>query len=136
MSEENEKKFDGQARPDPEVVAGAKRRRFSASYKIRIVEEAEQCEDQGEIGALLRREGLYSSHLSKWRRLRDQGALAGLSARRGAKPKSKQPRMKQLERENVRLRKELEKARCIIEVQKKVSQLMELTDSTQNDGSS
>lgn len=122
-------------RPDPEVVPGVARRRFTARYKLKIVEEADRCENAGEIGALLRREGLYSSHLSNWRRLRDEGALSALSTRRGAKRKTRQPRVQQLERENDQLRQELQKARCVIDVQKKVSQLLALTDSTLNDAS-
>jgi transposase len=73
--------------PDPEVVPQAKRRRFNAEYKVRILEEADACSEPGEIGALLRREGLYSSHLTTWRRQREQGHLEGLSPKkRGRKP--------------------------------------------------
>jgi transposase-like protein len=72
--------------PDPEVVAKAQRRKFTAEYKLGIVEEADRVTDPGAIGALLRRERLYSSHLVEWRRLRDAGALGALSKKRGRKP--------------------------------------------------
>src|SRR5712692_3500662 len=73
-------------RPDPEVPEKAKRRRFSAAYKLRIVREADACGQDGELGALLRREGLYSSHLATWRRQRDEGSLASLAPRRRGRP--------------------------------------------------
>ena len=114
--------------PDPEVPAKARRRRFTAKYKLGILEEAERCTEPGEIGALLRREGLYSSHLSKWRQQREAGALAALTPKkRGRKPRPVDPqarRVAELERENARLRDKLEKAETIIEVQKKLSQLL------------
>ena len=117
--------------PDPEVVPRARRRRFSAAYKLRVVGEADACTKPGEIGALLRREGLYSSHLVEWRRARDQGQLEGLAPkRRGPKPDPDRPLMRrnaQLEREVVRLRKKLEVAETIIEVQGNVSRLLGLT---------
>jgi len=73
--------------PDPEVAVNTGRRRFTRQYKLSILEQADQCQHAGEIGALLRREGLYSSHLSTWRRLRREGVLQGLrSRRRGPKP--------------------------------------------------
>lgn len=119
--------------PDPETLALAQRRRFSAAYKVRILAEAEQCSAPGEIGSLLRREGLYSSHLSKWRQLRDAGVLAGLTPRkRGRKARPVDPqahRIAELEKENERLRRKLEKAETIIDVQKKLSQLLESTGS-------
>lgn len=111
--------------PDPELPPRAKRRRFRAGYKLQILKEADACTEPGEIGALLRREGLYSSHLTEWRRQRDAGALQALGDRRGRKAKSR------LEKENERLRREteqlrhrLEQAERIIEVQKKVSELL------------
>ncbi len=116
------------AAPDPEVTPRAQRRRFSAAYKLRIVQEADGCSQPGEIGALLRREGLYSSHLSKWRRQREAGALEGLRPRkRGRKLRPVDPQAKritQLERENERLRHKLEQAEIIIDVQKKLSRLL------------
>jgi transposase len=110
--------------PDPEVVPRAKRRRFSAAYKLRILQEVDACTQHGEIGALLRREGLYSSHLSKWRQQRDAGRLT--DKKRGAKADPLAAENAKLQRENERLRKELEKARLIIDVQKKLSQALGL----------
>ena len=114
--------------PDPEVPEKARRRRFTAQYKLGILEEVERCTQPGEVGAILRREGLYSSHLSKWRQQREAGALAGLTPKkRGRKPRPVDPqahRVAELERENARLREKLEKAETIIEVQKKLSQLL------------
>ena len=119
-------------RPDPEVTEKAKRRRYSASYKLRIVQAADACSKPGEIGALLRREGLYSSLLSKWRQQRDASALAGLSKKRGRKPRPQSAearRVAQLERENARLKHELYKAETIIDVQKKLSRLLGIEPS-------
>ncbi len=111
--------------PDPEVTERAKRRRFTAEYKLRILREADACKGHGDLGVLLRREGLYSSHLATWRRQRDEIAKAGLKARkRGPKPKAVDPRVKQLERENVRLKRRLEEAETIIDFQKKLSKLL------------
>jgi transposase len=109
---------------DPEVPPRAERRRFSAEYKLSILKQADACREPGELGALLRREGLYSSLLSVWRRQRDEGALGHLSRRRGPKSRRPDPRITELERENRRLRRELEQARTIIDVQKKVSTLL------------
>lgn len=111
--------------PDPEVLAKAKRRRFTAKYKLQILRAADTCKDPGEIGALLRREGLYSSHLSSWRRQRDRGALAGLKGRkRGRKAKPVDPRVKRLEKENTRLRGRLRRVETMLEIQKKASELL------------
>ncbi len=111
--------------PDPEVTERAKRRRFTAEYKLRILRKADACKGDGDIGALLRREGLYSSQLAAWRRQRDEIAKVGLKARkRGPKAKAVDPRVKQLERENVRLKRRLEEAETIIEFQKKLSALL------------
>lgn len=114
--------------PDPEVPAKARRRQFTAKYKLEVLAEAAGCSESGEIGALLRREGLYSSHLSKWREQREAGALKGLSPKqRGRKPRPVDPqarRVVELERELARVRDQLEKARTIIDVQKKLSQLL------------
>ncbi len=85
------------ARPDPEVVAKPKRRRFTAAYRLRVVEEADRCTAPGEVGRLLRREGLYSSHLATWRKARRDGALHGLSSKkRGAKPRNPRSRSARL----------------------------------------
>ena len=114
--------------PDPEVVPKAKRRTFSAKYKLRILEEADRCTETGQIGALLRREGLYSSHLTTWRRQRDEGVLKGLSPqKRGRKRKDELEReVTRLQRENERLQASLEQAETIIDVQKKLSRLLGL----------
>lgn len=113
--------------PDPEVVPRAKRRQFSAQYKLRILTEADQCSQRGEIGALLRREGLYSSHLTTWRKQRDRGQLQGLSPKkRGRKPDPQAAELARLQRENERLKVRLEQAETIIEVQKKLSQMLGL----------
>ena len=109
--------------PEPEVAAKPQRRRFSAAYKADILRQADACAPgTGELGALLRREGLYSSHLSAWRALREEGALGALRPKkRGRKPSPTTQEAQQLERlrrENERLRLELEKAELIIGVQK------------------
>jgi transposase len=112
--------------PDPEVVAKAQRRKFTAEYKLAIVEEADRASDPGAIGALLRREGLYSSHLVEWRRLREAGALDALSKRRGRKP-TRNPLAEEngkLKAELARVNKRLMQAEIIIDVQKKVSALL------------
>jgi len=111
--------------PDPEVVEKAKRRRFTPEYRLKIVRAAEACKGTGEIGALLRREGLFSSQLSTWRRQREEGALEGLRARkRGPKAKAVDPRVKKVEQENARLVRKLKKAEAIIAFQKKVHELL------------
>ena len=106
----------------------AERRRFTAEYKRKILEEAERCTRSGEVGALLRREGLYSSHLAVWRRARARGELTGLAPRkRGPKPRPVDPNAKRvvdLEREVRRLRARAERAEALVEVQKKVSELL------------
>jgi len=111
--------------PDPEVPEKAKRRQFSAEYKLRVLREADACKGSGEIGALLRREGLYSSHLVAWRRQREARVLAGMRARkRGPKGRGEDPRVKQQEREIARLRRRLKQAETIIEIQKKVAGML------------
>jgi transposase-like protein len=113
------------AAPSPELVERAKRRRFTAEYKLEILREAAACTEPGEVGALLRREGLYSSHLATWRALHEQGALGALGRRRGRR------KTNPLEAENAVLRRraeraeaELVKAHKVIEVQGKVSALL------------
>ncbi len=114
--------------PDPEVAAKARRRRYSAAYKQRILAEADRYTASGEIGALLRREGLYSSLLSRWRIQREKGAQAGLEPKkRGPKARRVDPQAKrivELEKETARLRRQLAKAETIISVQKKLSELL------------
>ena len=120
---------DGQAQvPDPEVVPRAERRQFGGAYKLRILEEVDRCTECGQIGALLRREGLYSSHLSKWRQQRAAGQLQALSPqKRGRKAQEVDAAgLVRLQRENERLRARLEQAEMIIDVQKKLSRLLGL----------
>ena len=116
--------------PDPEVVPTAQRRRFTSEEKLRILEEADACTESGEMGALLRREGIYSSYLSRWRRAQ----LTALSPKkRGPKPpadKALVEEVAKLRRENERLRARLAQAEVIIEVQKKLSQLLGLNPET------
>ena len=114
--------------PDPEVPEKKPRRKFTAKYKLRLLAEADACTQPGQMGALLRREGLYSSNLTTWRKQRDQGLLQAMSPKkRGRKLKQKNPlaeRVAQLEKENRRLQDKLKKAETIIEVQKKISEIL------------
>jgi transposase len=114
--------------PDPAVPERPVRRRFAAEYKLRILREADVCTEPGQLGALLRREGLYSSHLRAWRHGRDEGTLAGLTPkRRGRKPNPDAPLIaenERLKRENQRLAAKLRQAETIIEVQKKLSEIL------------
>ena len=119
-----------EVRPTPvaesEVLPRAQRRHFTAEYKRHILQEADRCTQPGQVGALLRREGLYSSHLTSWRRQRERGELG--TQKRGPSPAD--PAVKEvarLRRENDRLQKRLEKAETIIAVQKKLSDLLGLT---------
>ena len=111
-----------------EVMAKPERRRFTAGYKLRILREADACEERGALGALLRREGVYSSRLVAWREARRRGELAGLAPRkRGPKAKPIDPRDKKLAdltRQNQRLLARLDRAEKIIELQKKVSEIL------------
>jgi transposase len=111
-----------------EVMAKPFRRRFTAEYKLKVLRQADACSRPGEIGALLRREGLYSSNLTQWRKQRERGELAGLSQkRRGPLPEKKNPladKVKALERENVRLKARAERAEGLVELQKKVSEIL------------
>ena len=122
-----------------EVLEKPARRRFTADYKQRILAEADACTEPGDIGKLLRREGLYGSHLSKWRAQREQAVLEGLSKRRGRKAEDKNP----LALENARLQKEVQRlqnrltqAHTIIDVQKKLSQLLGLNETLTHSGHS
>lgn len=125
-------------RPDPEVSEKKPRRRFTAQYKLRILEEADGCDKLGQIGVLLRREGLYSSNLSSWRKQRQKGLLQAMSPqRRGRKQKERNPLSQQvarLEKENQRLKEKLTKAEAIIDVQKKISDILGISQD-QEDGS-
>ena len=124
--------------PDSAVDEKPRRRQFTAEYKLRILREADRCKAVGEIGALLRREGLYSSHLTVWRRERDRVAKAALAARkRGPKAKAIDPRTRQLERENAKLRRRLQRAELMLAIQKKASELLGIPlsrlDNDEND---
>ncbi len=121
-------------RPDPEVPEKPVRRKFTAAYKLQILEEANRCTGRGELGALLRREGLYSSHLKTWREQRDQGVLDGLAPKkRGRKAKRKDPvaaENERLRRQNARLEHQLRQAETIIDVQKKLCTMLGLPHAT------
>ena len=130
MSQEKQNQGDANGRnrpaePDPEVIVTGKRRRYSQAYKLRVLAEAEQCQ-RGETGALLRREGLYHSTLSKWRQQQAEGKLDGRRARAKAVQSEQAQELKRLQRENARLQARLEKAEVIIEVQKKLAKLLGL----------
>ena len=124
---------------DVEVAERPVRRRYSAAYKLRILEQADACrENTGELGALLRREGLYSSHLNTWRRQRREGTLAGLSpkkrGRKGRGPDEQTQRVKELEKENKRLRRRLHQAETILAIQKKASEILGIPLNRQENG--
>ncbi len=115
---------------DPEVSEKPTRRQYPAEYKLRILKEADACAEPGDVGALLRREGLYSSILSTWRRQREDGSLKALSpSKRGRKVKPPNPlsrRVEELERKNRKLEAQLKQAQAVIEVQKKLSEILGL----------
>ena len=119
---------NGKLIPDPVVLEKPVRRRFTAEYKLRILHEADRCTASGQLGALLRREGLYSSLLSTWRRQRDEGTLAGLTPkRRGRKVHPDAPLIaenQRLTRETQRLAAKLRQAETIIDIQKKLSEML------------
>lgn len=123
--------------PDPELVEQAKRRRFTAEYKLRILQEADACTRPGEVGELLRREGLYTSHLTYWRKQRRDGALRELGQSRGRKPADKRDQeIADLKRRNDRLEAELAKARKVITIQGNVSALLEQMLGTEGESGS
>ena len=131
---------DNGALPSSEVEVMAKpvRRRFTAEYKLGVLRQADRCKGRGEVGALLRREGLYSSHLTQWRKQRERGERQGLSRRRGPLPKEKSPlvdKVRVLERDNARLKRRVERAEGLVELQKKVSEILgiELKQSAEQD---
>ncbi len=124
--------------PTTEIVAKANRRQFTAEYKLRILRELDGHKGSGETGALLRREGLYSSHLTTWRQQRARGELDGLAPqKRGPKPDPQAVELAKLQRENERLRERLRQAELIIDVQKKVAQMLgvPLQESKQDESS-
>ena len=121
----------GTSHPDPQVVERPVCRRFEKTYKLDILRQAEACTGPGQIGALLRREGLYSSYLAKWRRQRSQGLLeAKAPGKRAAKPPTQDPRVHQLQRENARLTARLKQAELILEIQKKASEILGISLKT------
>jgi transposase len=123
MTEEQNSKTE--ERTETEVVAKPKRRQHTVEYKLRVLRELDECSGKGEIGAILRREGLYSSLISKWREQREQGSLNGLGGqRRGPKVDPNAAELARLRRENKRLKEQLERAELIIDVQKKVAKLV------------
>lgn len=128
----------GAAIPNPEVQDKAVRRRFTAEYKIRILHESDACTESGSLGALLRREGLYASNLNTWRQQRERGILTGLTPRkRGRKEAIRDPLFaenEKLRKENERLAKRLRQAEIIIDVQKKVSQILGIPLVTPGEG--
>jgi transposase-like protein len=117
--------------PDPEVEPQARRRQYSAKYKLGILEEADACTEPGQIGALLRREGLYSSHLTTWRRQRREGQLTALAPHKRGRTSQNQDaqavELAQLRQDNQHLQARLQQAELIMDVQKKLSQLLGLT---------
>jgi transposase len=125
--------------PDPEVPEKKPRRRFTAAYKLRILKEYDACSVAGEIGALLRREGLYHSNINTWLRQRDEGALHGLTPRkRGRKPTQVNPLSREvarLARENRKLSKKLQQAEIIIDVQKKISEILGISQNSNGETS-
>ena len=137
MSQEQNGKSE-EARTQTEVVVKAKRRQHSAEYKLRILHELDECQGKGEVGALLRREGLYSSLVSKWREQREHGSLTELSGhRRGPKVDANAVEVARLPGENKRLQEKRERAEIMIDVQKKVARLrgVPLTDSELSEAS-
>jgi transposase-like protein len=124
--------------PDPQVSEKAQRRKFSAQYKLRVLAEADEATEPGQIGALLRREGLYWSNLQKWRAQRRRGVLGALAPKkRGPKPHPDRQlldELAELKQQNQRLRRTLERAEKIIEVQKKLSDLLGLPTPSDPDG--
>ena len=130
------KSDNGQVKPpDPGGLLKVERRRFSAEYKRRILQEADACTQPGEVGALLRREGLYSSHLTTWRKQRERGELQGLTpAKRGRKADPQAAEIARLQRETERLKAQLARAELIIDVQKKLSQMLGLPETPSGEG--
>lgn len=135
VDKRNENGSGPSPQPDPEVTPRAKRRTYTAAYKLWVLEEADKCCDQpGQIGALLRREGLYFSNLTVWRRQREEGQLAGLKPRnRGRKVKPEAEEIDRLRRANERLTRQLAQAELIIEAQKKLSEILGITLEQEQD---
>lgn len=127
---------NGEAEPDPEVKEHGTRRQFSLEYKLRILQEADACKKRGELGRLLRREGLHTNQLSTWRRQQYEIAKYGAVVRNGSR-NAPELRLKRLEQENARLKKKLKRAEAIVQIQKKASELLGIPlshlDSDEND---
>jgi len=134
LSSEKAEPVTGQP-PDPEVKDQARRRQYPAAYKLRILEELDRCTEPGQQGAILRREGLYSSHLTKWRKERQAGQLKALTpkkrGRREADPAMVE--LARLQRENEKLKAKLERAEIIIKYQKKVADLLGFNPATEKE---
>jgi len=132
---------NGATPPDPEVPEKPKRRQFTAEYKQRVLDEADACTEPGEVGALLRREGLYSSHLASWRKQRKQGLKPKKRGRKGKTPEQKrvaelEKQLLKAQREKAKLEAKLRKADQIIEFQKKVASLLDIPlNQPETDGS-
>ena len=125
---QNQENAATQTVPDPEVEMRAKRRQFSAQDKLRILNEADSCSESGQIGALVRREGIYWSYLTDWRRELENGQLQGLQARKRGRPRDEQSReVRELRSENEQLKAQLAQAELIISAQKKLAQALEQT---------
>jgi hypothetical protein len=118
---------DKKSPPDPEVPAKRRRRNLTAAYKLKILQKIDECTEPGQVGALLRREGLYSSNITRWRKERDQGILTAMTPKKRGRKKVKNPmtnEVAKLQKENEKLRKKLWQAERIIEVQKKISEIL------------
>jgi len=130
---------NGQPIPDPAVPEKPVRRRFTAEYKLRVLREADRATGPGQLGALLRREGLYSSHLTTWRKQREEGTLAGLTPKRRGRKANPDAALiaenERLRRQTERLAEKLRQAETIIEVQKKLSEILGIPLPPQNNGS-
>ena len=126
-------------RPNSEVLETKPRRRFTAKYKLSILAEVDACTKPGEIGALLRREGLYSSNIHVWQRQLREGALKGLSPKKKGRKKDEvnplAKRVAELERDNTKLAKKLKQAETIIEVQKKIAEILGISQIENNEKS-
>lgn len=114
--------------PDPEVPEKPVRRQFTADYKLRLINECDRAQELGQVGAILRREGLYSSHLTTWRRQRERGELEGLSDNKRGRPSQSNKELRtendKLKRENQRLAQKLKQTEILVEIQKKTSELL------------
>ena len=133
--------FSNFAPPDPEVTGRKPRRKFTAKYKLRMLKKADVCTESGQLGALLRQEGLYSSNLTTWRKQKDEGLLIAMSPKkRGRKPQPKNPlglEVARLQKENQRLKSKLKQAELIIDAQKKISEILGIAQNhDENEGGS